>query len=131
MLRELDPLAFKLAAVITSGASAAASAVTDSWPMQLFGVPLSVLLACFAGATIALAFLPPMPRAKMFIAVIAGTMIAAYLTPLALHWLKWDQWPQLHAGMGFALGLLAYGGITWAFVKGPEILTARLKGGNS
>jgi hypothetical protein len=131
MLRELDPLAFKLAAVITSGASAAASAVSDSWPLQLFGVPLSVLLACFAGATIALAFLPPMPRVKMFIAVMAGTMIAAYLTPLMLHWLEWSKWPQLHGGMGFALGLLGYWGITWVFVKGPEILTSRLKGGGS
>jgi hypothetical protein len=131
MLRHLDPVAFKLAAAITSGASAVASAAADNLPYQLFGVSLSVLLACFAGAAIALAFLPPMPRLKMFVAVFAGTMIAAYSTPLVLHWLEWDQHPRLHGGLGFALGLVAYAAITWVFVKGPEILTSRLKGGGT
>lgn len=131
MLRELDPIAFKMAAVLTSGASAVASAVADNWSMQLFDVSLSVLLACFAGATIALAFLPPMPRGRMFVAVIAGTLIAAYGTPVVLHVLDWHKHAQLHVGMGFLLGLGAYAGITWALVKGPEILTSRLKGGGS
>lgn len=131
MLRDLDPIAFKLAAVLTSGASAVASAVADSWPLQLFGVSLSVLLGCFAGATIALAFLPPMPRGRMFVAVFAGTVIAAYGTPVVLHVLDWHKYAQLHVGMGFLLGLGGYAGITWALVKGPEILTSRLKGGGS
>jgi hypothetical protein len=86
----LDPLTFKLAALGSSAASGAASLATVDLTMGLFGVPLSVFLAGFAGALVSLSFLPPpaadLDRRKNVMGmaghVFSGTLLAAFIEPM-------------------------------------------------
>ena len=107
-------------AAIVAATSAAASSVTQNWSIEYFGVPLSVILAGFAGAVVALAFLQTMPRAKMFATVFAGTLTAGYGVKLVAHILGWG--PGLLVGLAFVLGLLAHVTLTWFFNSGPKWL---------
>lgn len=92
LIELLDPAAFKLAVQITSGISATASVATVDLTMGIFGVPLSVFLAGFAGALVSLSFLPPPAndhdRRKTLIGmsghVVSGTLLAAFSEPLVI-----------------------------------------------
>lgn len=105
----MDPAAFKVAALASSAASGVASIATVDWTMGVFGVPLSVFLAGFAGALVSLSFLPPPVdggnRGKTLLSmaghVFSGTLLAAFAQPLAIFAI--NRW--LAAELPSAVGL--------------------------
>jgi hypothetical protein len=103
-----DPAVQKVAAAATSAATGAASWWTADWSVAVFGVPLSVLLAAFAGAVVALTFLPPVLSFLQLVGrVVMGTVASAYVTPLA--GFLWAGIP--HLPVAFLLGLAALAAI--------------------
>lgn len=111
------------AAAVGATASGAASILTASWSVDVFGVSVSTLLAGFAGALIALSFLPPYKTWRgMAAAVAAGTLIAAFSEPLIAHYL--DAPAKLHQAIAFLVGLAALSVIPLAFKAVPEFFTA-------
>lgn len=67
----------------------------------LFGVPVAVLIAAFAGAWMAVALGERIPFLKSFLVILAGTVVAGYLTPAALFFV--GEMPQRPAAaiLGF------------------------------
>ena len=110
-----DPAVQKIAAGMTSAATGAASWWTADWSIAVFGVPLAVLLASFAGAVVALTFLPPVASFMRLVGqIVMGTVSAAYVTPLAAF--MWAGVP--HLPVAFLIGLTALALIA----KVPQIL---------
>lgn len=58
----------------------------------LFGVPVAVLIAAFAGSWLAVAVGEKSAFAKAVMMIFAGTVVSGYLTPAALHFL--GEMPQ-------------------------------------
>lgn len=110
------------ALVLASMTGAASVSVT----VELFGVPLSVLLGGFTGSVVALAFLPQMTRKQMFTAVAIGAMVSAYGTLPLAHILEWPE--KLHAGLAFFLGVLAHACLTWVFTRAVPFLEKKFGG---
>lgn len=75
-----DPAAQKLAAGVSATAAGAASslAMFQDWALQLFGVPLPVLLAAVAGAFLALTFASPGQPARIFAGFIGWSFIGTF-----------------------------------------------------
>jgi hypothetical protein len=123
----IDSASLQVAAAVSGGASL----VTASWSVDLFGVPVSVVLAGFAGALIALSFLPPYQTLKAAaLAVAAGTVIAAFSEPLIAHYT--DAPAKLSQAIAFVTGLVALSVIPLALKAVPalfEALADRLRGG--
>ena len=113
-----------------SATAFAGSLATVDISVQIFGVPISVILAAFAGSASALAFLPPMSsRAKMLSVVAVGTLAAAYAVRLiAVKWLGWTE--EFFAPVAFFIGLLAHTGLTYAFANLPAFLAKKFGGGS-
>lgn len=110
-----DPAAQKALAAATSAATGTASWATADWSLAVFGVPLAVLLAAFAGAVVALTFLPPVVSFLRLIGqVVTGTVAAAYVTPLA--GFLWAGVP--HLPVAFLIGLTALAAIS----KIPQVM---------
>jgi hypothetical protein len=67
----------------------------------LFGVPVAVLIAAFAGAWMAVAVGERVSFARSALAIIAGTVVSGYLTPASLYFL--GEMPQRPAAaiLGF------------------------------
>ena len=67
----------------------------------LFGVPIAVLIAAFAGSWMAVAIGERTTFLKSFLVILAGTVVAGYLTPAALYFL--GEMPQRPAAaiLGF------------------------------
>lgn len=67
----------------------------------LFGVPIAVLIAAFAGAWMAVAVSERTTFARSALAILAGTVVSGYLTPGALFFL--GEMPQRPAAaiLGF------------------------------
>lgn len=80
----------QLAALVVSAAGSAGSLVTQSWSMEWFGVPVSAVLAAFAGAGFVLAWLPTMPIPRLLGSVLFSAFAAIYGGPLLM-----KQWPVL------------------------------------
>lgn len=93
-------------AISLSILSGSGSIAAGSLAIEIFGVSLSVLLAGFTGAVVALAFLPPMTRWRLFGAVAIGTLVAAYGTLLGAHIFGWPE--KLHVGIAFFSGALGH-----------------------
>ncbi len=125
-----DHSILQVAAAGGSVATGTASVLTSSWSMDIFGVSVSALLAGFAGALIALSFLPPYKTFKgMVAAVAAGTLIAAFTEPLIAHYT--DAPAKLAQGIAFLTGLVALSVIPLALRAVPaffEALADRLRG---
>jgi hypothetical protein len=118
-----DHSLIQLAAAGGSVATGTASVLTASWSIDIFGVSVSVLLAGFAGALIALSFLPPYKTFKgMVAAVVAGTLIAAFTEPLIAHYS--DAPAKLAQGIAFITGLVALSVIPLALRSVPEFFRA-------
>jgi len=116
---------------VAAAASGGASLVTASWSMDFFGVSVSVLLAAFAGALVALSILPPYQTLKgAAVAVAAGTCIAAFTEPLIAHYTEAPA--KLSQAIAFLTGLVALSLIPLALKAVPgffEALADRLRGG--
>lgn len=126
-----DGTLMQAAAAVGATASGAASILTASWTVEIFGASVSTLLAGFAGSLVALSFLPPYKTWRgMVVAVVAGTLIAAYSEPLIAHYLSAP--PKLHQAIAFLVGLVALSVIPLALQAVPEFFHAmadRLRGG--
>jgi len=121
--------AFHACAFLVSASAGAASIITTDWSVAVFGVPLSVLLAGFAGSVSALSFLPPMPsRTRMFVAVGIGTLTAGYGVRIAAKALAWGD--DYLAPGAFFVGLLAHLALTWVFARLPSIADKKFGGGS-
>ncbi len=125
MLDKLDLPSISLQA---SAVSAAGSAISANADMQLLGVPLAVLLAGFAGATLALSLLPKMPLPRAMVAVALGTFAACYGTPIfAVLSTEWAPALRVipHPPFAFFAGLLAQLVLSWGFKRLPAVLDKR------
>ena len=100
-----------------AAAGSGLAAITIDTTMYWTGVPLPVVLAALAGASLALSLLGTLSRKQAFVAVMLGTGVGTYLPPLFGWWLNVPQsvWPAL----GFALGLVAQVGLTALFTSAP------------
>lgn len=67
----------------------------------LFGVPVAVLIAAFAGSWLAVAVGEKATFTRSSLAIFCGTVVSGYLTPAALHFL--GEMPQRPAAaiLGF------------------------------
>lgn len=124
---------FQTEAALAATTAGFASVATVDWTMGVFGVPLSVFLAAFAGALISLSFLPPPPEKesahRMIVSrayhVACGTVLAAYLEPGAFrmlnHYIEPDLPVTLGLGVACALGvglmLVIPIGLKWLRIK--------------
>lgn len=112
-----------VAAAGVSAASAAGALASQNISVELFGVPVSVLLAGFAGASAALSFMPAMKVSRMASVVMVGTGFSTYGTPLVANAVNVAD--KLHLGIAFFLGLTAQVAITWLLTRLPEVLDKR------
>lgn len=109
-----------------AAAGSGIAAITIDTTMYWTGVPLPVVLAALAGASLALSLLGSLTRKKAFIAVMLGTGVGTYVPPFFGWWpgIPPSVWPAL----GFMCGLLAHVGLTALFSAAPgkvgEALTA-------
>lgn len=118
MTIQIDAAAASLSAVSAAGAVA-----SQNISVELFGVPVSVLLAGFAGAAAALSFMPAMNIARMASVVMVGTGFSTYGTPLVANAVNVAE--KLHLGIAFFLGLTAQVAITWLLTRLPTMLDKR------
>lgn len=119
-----EELIVKSVAVTASGFSGWLAFVVVDLPIAIFGVPFTFLFASFAGASIALALLPPMMRWKAFFAVIVGTVTGAWLVqPLT----ELVGFKAPYPGVAFLLGLLGHTVIGWLVKRVPLILERALE----
>lgn len=116
-------------AAIVSATSGAAAWTLDRAAVQFVGVPLTVLLAAFAGALASISFAESMRLPRLVCAVSSSTAIGAYLQPPI------EQLLQASLGLtnvplavAFATGLGAQALVGWALRSVPEVLD-RLRGG--
>jgi len=118
-----DPVSAKAAAAAV--VSGTASVVSADLSTAMFGVPIAVILAAFAGASLALAFLPQMSRVQMLTAVLLGMAIGVYGSQLILAWQGWGA--HVLPPLGFFLGLTGQLSASMLFSDGRSILVGWLK----
>jgi len=71
------------------------------------GIKLASLVAGFAGGVVSLAFLSNLTRWQAAMAVVVGSLSAAYMTPVAIVYMGWTDRPELQNGTAFVIGLTA------------------------
>ncbi|HEV2540212.1 MAG TPA: peptidase M48, Ste24p [Frateuria sp.] len=69
------------------------------------GIKLSSTIAGFAGGVVSLAFVQGLSRMQAIMAVVVGSLTAAYLTPAVVA--KLSISPELQSGAAFVIGLCA------------------------
>lgn len=99
--------------------------LTTDLPLAVFGVPFAFLLAGFAGSLLALGVSQPLPRWKMVVAVLSGTLAAAWLVLPATELLGLTK---PYPGYAFVLGLVAHSVITLVVSKGPAWVERLIEG---
>lgn len=72
---------------------------------QQFGIKLSVLLAGFIGGVVSLTYETKITFYRALLLIISGAAVAAYLQPLAEHWMNLPE--NLSTALGFVLGLVS------------------------
>jgi ABC-type uncharacterized transport system permease subunit len=103
--------------------SVAGSWVADQWAIQLFGVPLSVVLASFAGAFLALSWQRKLPPTAKCASVWIGTFAGAYLTPIVLHYSAVPGHFEL--AIAFAVGIVAEPALHRIWQTVPQLVDKR------
>lgn len=94
---KLDPI--NAASAVKSAAAAATVPWLETISVALFGVPISVWMACFAGALFSATFYPAEASVARPVAIGMNTLGAVYLTSLALGTVEWAA--ASPAGVGF------------------------------
>jgi hypothetical protein len=95
------------------------------------GVKFASLLAGFAGGVVSLSYLRQLTPLQMALAVLAGTFMAGYLTPLAQHWIGMPD--EVENGVAFLLGMTAMNlvpgflRLSERFLEDPEAMLKRDK----
>lgn len=92
----------RVSTLAAGAASGAAAGIASSWSMMIFGVPLAVVFAAFAGAMVSLSRLPPASLGRTVVIVLSGTAAGAYLSALVSEW--WGFSPAAMGGAAFAVG---------------------------
>ena len=111
-------------AVVVGGTGATGSAVLSllqEWVGFLFGVPVNVVLAAFAGTFFGMGWREPMSVSHLIVTIVFGTMLAAILTPLVLN--RFGMPPITQAATGALLGWLIQAATPWAKSNLPGILS--------
>lgn len=115
---DVDPMVMKVVTLMSAASSGSAAVAAVDMTMGVFGVPMYVFLAGFAGALVSLSFLPPPVvvdsnarlLASMAWHVLCGTLMSAYLTPAAMaaltRYVALGLPPEIALGVAFALGML-------------------------
>lgn len=89
------------------------------------GIKMSTTIAGFAGGVVSLAFVQGLSRTQAVMAVVVGSLSAAYLTPAVVT--KLSISPELQNGAAFVIGLCAMSVIP-AIKKAVSIRATRLTG---
>ena len=71
------------------------------------GVKYAALVAGFAGGVVSLSYGRELTRLQSAMAVLSGSLVAAYGTPIAVHYLDLGVGSPLENGIAFGLGLTA------------------------
>lgn len=122
-----NTLMLKVASVATGTTSGLAAFATENWSLAIFGVPISVLLAGFAGAMVSLSFLPPEQKHKWWVIVTVSTIIAGYSQPLAAYYFNVPT--HLALGLAFFLGLTVQVVIPLVLKHLPDFIKRKMGGG--
>lgn len=123
-LEAVNTATFKVATLATGTTGGLASIVTADWALAIFGVPVSVLLAAFAGAMISLSFLSaPESLRRTLTLVSCNTLIGTYGAPLAAKSLEWNE-PRLSIGLAFGIALVIQMIIPLVLQAAPKIIEA-------
>jgi hypothetical protein len=103
-------MSLEVKAGAVSAASAASSwLVADQWSTHILGVPVSVVLAAFAGAVLVLSFLPPASKGRVpwQVKIVSATLFASILEPLIAHFFSIPDKAQLGLAAAIAAALQA------------------------
>lgn len=121
-MRSDHPL-LSVAKLSLGAASSAAASAASSWAMLVFGVPLAVVFAAFAGAMVSLSFMsiPSLRRALVVLA--SGTLAGAYTSALVAEWLNFT--PAAMGGLAFVVG----GTLQWLAPAVIDRISRRDSGG--
>lgn len=111
---------------IAAATGVATSWIADQWAMHIIGVPVSVVLATFAGAFLALSWQRKLPPTAKCASVWIGTFGGAYLTPLVLHFGNID--PGFQLAVAFGVGLIAEPALHRVWLRVPQIVDKRTGG---
>lgn len=106
-----------------AAATAVSSYMADQWSLHFLGVPLSVVLASFAGAFLALSWQRKLPAPVKCATVWLGTFAGAYLTPIALHY--GDIPTQFQLAVAFGVGIVAEPALHRVWQTVPQIIDKR------
>ena len=121
-----NALSLKVTSTV-AGTSGIAAFATENWSLAIFGVPISVLLAGFAGALISLSFLPPDQKRKWWLTVIVSTIVAGYIQPLVAYYFNVPV--NLALGLAFVLGLTVQVVIPLVLQHLPDFIKRKMGGG--
>lgn len=119
MLTDTADHMLRVGTLVAGAASGAASGLASSWSMMIFGVPLAVVFAAFAGALVSLSFLPAASLSRALIVLGSGSMAGAYTSALVAEWWGFSQ--SATGGAAFIVG----GVLQWAV----PALVRRINGG--
>jgi hypothetical protein len=95
----------------------------DQWSLHLLGVPVSVVLAAFAGAFLSLSWQRRIPAPAKCAAVWLGTLAGAYLTPLAIQYAGLGT--QFQLALAFGIGLVGEPALHRLYQRMPQIVDKR------
>ena len=108
MIDTTTDMALRVGSLAAGAVSGAAAGAASSWAMMIFGVPLAVVFAAFAGAMVSLTFLPAGTWRRTLAIIASGTVAGAYTAALTAEWLGLSQ--AATGGAGFLVG----GALQWA-----------------
>lgn len=103
--------------------AAAASGGSSVWlwasdvSVAIAGVPLSVVLAAFAGALLWLSMQPAMPARRAVVTVLLSTIVGALVEPGVQHLLGWPDRVAIALGAACGFGLQAGAGVLTAYIQ--------------
>ena len=109
---------------VAAASSAVGSYLADQWSLHFLGVPLSVVLAAFAGAFFALSWQRRIPAPAKCAAVWVGTFAGAYLTPIAMHY--GDIGTQFQLAIAFGIGLVGEPALHRLYDRIPRLIEKRI-----
>lgn len=73
----------------------------------MLGIKYAALVAGFAGGVVSLSYVRPLSRLQSATAVLSGSLVAAYGTPIATYYVGFAAGSPLENGIAFGLGLTA------------------------
>jgi hypothetical protein len=93
----------------------------EAW-LSAFGLKVATVVGGFFGALVSLKFIDGLTPKQRGSTVLAGTLVSAYVTPLAVSFLELT--PKLEGGIAFLCGLFGMS-FTGAVIKAmPDLIAA-------